>query len=203
MIVVTIGLILRRLCILILIYQLFALFWWANQRTPFFEYLPNTPLKCCEKRSKRTAYVCTLLESQRKGYLFLVYTQDHSKLGSNQPYHYLMVGWTNRTRRFFVSSRSYCTYLSNQVTRAKLATLTRRSSPKCREPWRPKRRRGGIDTASRASNIETRQTLGLLLNAFSVDWTPSISLDRIGSKIWPWTWPNGGGCHGSSFLVIC
>ena len=46
MLAVTIGLILQHLCILIPMYQLFALFWWANQRTPFYRYLPNTPLKC-------------------------------------------------------------------------------------------------------------------------------------------------------------
>ena len=45
MLVITICLILQCLCILIPMYQLFALFWWVNQRTPFYRYLPNTPLK--------------------------------------------------------------------------------------------------------------------------------------------------------------
>ena len=75
-------------------------------------------------------------------------------------------------------------------------------APKRRGSWRPKRRRGGIDTASRATNFDTQQKLRLLLNASSVYWTPAISLNRIRGSTRPSSWPDGGGCHGSSFLVI-
>ena len=68
-----------------------------------------------------------------------------------------MVDWNSSTGWLFKYSQSYRTYLSDQAPRAKLAKLTRESPPKCRQPWRPKRRRGGIDTAWRVSNLESRK----------------------------------------------
>ena len=94
-------------------------------------------------------------------------------------------------------------FLQKPRANKKLVKITRRSCPKRPEPWRPKRRRGGIDTASRATNFDTQQKLRLLLNASSVYWTPVISLNRILGSTRPLSWPNEGGCHGSSFLVIC
>ena len=41
-------------------------------------------------------------------------------------------------------------------------------APKLRGPWRPKRRRGRIETASRATHFDTQPKLRLLLNASSV-----------------------------------
>ena len=41
-------------------------------------------------------------------------------------------------------------------------------APKRRGPWRPKRRRGEIDTALQATHFDTQQKLRLLLNASSV-----------------------------------
>ena len=101
----------------------------------------------------------TLFERQRAGLSFW-------RLNSIDPFrrdqsNLITISWSSRTfwpaEFLYTVEATVLTYISDQAPSAKLAKLTRRSPPKCRQPWRPKRRRGGIDTASRVSNVESRQ----------------------------------------------
>ena len=78
-----------------------------------------------------------------------------------------------------------------------------RTVPFLPKPWRPKRHCGGIYTASRASNFETRPSRLIVFDVSLRSKSRRYHWIESGQPTRPWSWPSGGGSHGSSFLLIC
>ena len=158
----------------------------------------------CAKTVQKTYMVSHIIQKvESRAIFFLIQNKSQFEYGNSQHRHSARVWYCNPTERFVLYSDSYCFYLSYEMPRAKLVRITSRWYRKCREPWRPKRRRRGINTASRASSLELRHKLRSLLNASFVDWTSAISLHQILGSTRPSSWPDRGGCHGPRFLMIC
>ena len=105
---------------------------------------------------------------ERRAILLCIGTEDQLSYGLSQLYHYLIVSLEMWMGRFFYRVKTSRSIYRTKNHTPELVKITLLSSSKPRGPWRPKRRRGGIDTASRATNFEMRQKLRSLLNASSV-----------------------------------
>ena len=82
----------------------------------------------------------------------------------------------------------------------KLVNICCRSYLKRPGLWRQKRRCDRIDTASRASNFETRPLRLILFDALSRSTLRLHHWIESGQQTRPWSWADGRGFHGSSFL---